>query len=74
MKISISGIILALVFTLSACKTSHVAGIPKANIKEVVTGSDVTLVDVRIPSSMLQERQKMRSTFLWPIFRTILNR
>ena len=49
MKISISGILLALVFTLSACKTSHVAGIPKANIKEVVTGSDVTLVDVRIP-------------------------
>ncbi|WP_185290174.1 rhodanese-like domain-containing protein [Chryseobacterium lactis] len=49
MKISISGIILALVFTLSACNTSHVAGIPKANIKEVVTSSDVTLVDVRIP-------------------------
>lgn len=49
MKISISGILLALVFTLSACNTSHVARIPKANIKEMVTGSDVTLVDVRIP-------------------------
>lgn len=49
MKISISGILLALVFTLSACNTSHVADIPKANIKEVVTSSDVTLVDVRIP-------------------------
>ena len=49
MKNPIPGIILAVVFTLSACNTTHVAVTPKANIKEVVTSSDVTLIDVRIP-------------------------
>lgn len=49
MKIQFFGLVLAMAFTLSACKTSHTAVIPKANIKEVVNSSDVTLVDVRIP-------------------------
>lgn len=49
MKIQFFGLVLAVAFTLSACKTSHTAITPKANIKEVVNSSDVTLVDVRIP-------------------------
>jgi len=49
MKIQFFGLVLAMAFMLSACKTSHTAFTPKANIKEVVNSSDVTLVDVRIP-------------------------
>lgn len=49
MKVLFSGLILALIFTLSSCKTNHITDIPKANIKEVVTSPDVTLVDVRVP-------------------------
>jgi rhodanese-related sulfurtransferase len=49
MKIRFFGLVLALAFTLSACKTSHIAETPKASITEVVNSSDVTLVDVRIP-------------------------
>ncbi|MGE8536122.1 rhodanese-like domain-containing protein [Chryseobacterium sp.] len=49
MKIQFFGLALAMAFTLSACKTSHTSFTPKANIKEVVNSSDVTLVDVRIP-------------------------
>lgn len=49
MKATFWGFILAAAFTASACKTAQTAEIPKANIKEVVNSSDVTLVDVRIP-------------------------
>ncbi|UEQ74958.1 rhodanese-like domain-containing protein [Chryseobacterium arthrosphaerae] len=49
MKILFYGLILALTCTVSACKTAHVADVPKANIREVVNSSDVMLVDVRIP-------------------------
>ncbi|KAB1229879.1 rhodanese-like domain-containing protein [Chryseobacterium viscerum] len=49
MKIRFFGLALALAFTLSACKTSHIAETPKVSITEVVNSSDVTLVDVRIP-------------------------
>ncbi|KAA2216094.1 rhodanese-like domain-containing protein [Chryseobacterium sediminis] len=49
MKLPFFGLVLALTFTLSACKTPHTAATPEANIKEVVNSSDVTLVDVRIP-------------------------
>ncbi|MGU3376786.1 rhodanese-like domain-containing protein [Chryseobacterium sp. M5A1_1a] len=49
MKIKLFGFVLATAFTLIACKTTHTTDSPKANIKEVVTSSDVTLVDVRIP-------------------------
>lgn len=49
MKIKFLGIVLASILTLNACKTAHTAITPKANIKEVVNSSDVTLVDVRIP-------------------------
>ncbi len=49
MKIQFFGLVLAMAFTLSTCKTNHTTVTPKANIKEVVNSSDVTLVDVRIP-------------------------
>ncbi|PWN58621.1 rhodanese-like domain-containing protein [Chryseobacterium viscerum] len=49
MKIRFFGLVLALAFTLSACKTSHIPETPKVSITEVVNSSDVTLVDVRIP-------------------------
>ena len=49
MKIKFFGFALASISMLSACKTTHTAEAPKASIKEVVTSSDVTLVDVRIP-------------------------
>ncbi|MGL6127034.1 rhodanese-like domain-containing protein [Chryseobacterium artocarpi] len=49
MKINFFGFALASLLTLSACKTNHTPTVAKANIKEVVTSSDVTLVDVRIP-------------------------
>lgn len=48
-KIHFFGLILALAFMVSACKSSHVADVPKANIREVVNSSEVTLIDVRIP-------------------------
>lgn len=49
MKVTIFGIALASILALSSCKTTHSTDVPKTNIKEVVTSSDVTLVDVRIP-------------------------
>ncbi|SIT16182.1 Rhodanese-related sulfurtransferase [Chryseobacterium ureilyticum] len=49
MKINFFGFALASLLALSACKTNHTQTVAKANIKEVVTSSDVTLVDVRIP-------------------------
>lgn len=49
MKLSFFGIALTSILALSSCKTTHSTEAPKANIKEVVTSSDVTLVDVRIP-------------------------
>ncbi|SDJ70666.1 rhodanese-like domain-containing protein [Chryseobacterium jejuense] len=49
MKLSFFGIALTSILALSSCKTTHSAEFPKANIKEVVMSSDVTLVDVRIP-------------------------
>ncbi|BAP33857.1 rhodanese-related sulfurtransferase [Chryseobacterium sp. StRB126] len=49
MKLSFFGIALTSILALSSCKTTHSMKAPKANIKEVVTSSDVTLVDVRIP-------------------------
>jgi hypothetical protein len=39
----------------------------------VVTSSDVTLVDVRIPEQYAAGTAKMPSTFLWQKFRTIFN-
>lgn len=49
MKVTIFGIALASILAVSSCKTTHSINIPQTNIKEVVTSSDVTLVDVRIP-------------------------
>lgn len=49
MKFSFFGIVLMSFFTLNSCKTIHSEETPKASIKEVVTSSEVTLVDVRIP-------------------------
>ncbi|MDM1556449.1 MULTISPECIES: rhodanese-like domain-containing protein [Chryseobacterium] len=49
MKFSFGGIVLISALALNSCKTTHSAETPKADIKEVVTSSDVTLVDVRIP-------------------------
>ncbi|UHO38463.1 rhodanese-like domain-containing protein [Chryseobacterium capnotolerans] len=49
MKVTIFGIALASILALSSCKTTHSIDVSKTNIKEVVTSSDVTLVDVRIP-------------------------
>lgn len=47
-KSIIFGFLLTTVFIVSSCKTA-MAEHPKANIREVVNSSDVTLVDVRIP-------------------------
>ncbi|WP_250252682.1 rhodanese-like domain-containing protein [Chryseobacterium sp. Marseille-Q3244] len=49
MKVNFFGISLLSILALSSCKTNHFTEAPKTNIKEVVTSSDVTLVDVRIP-------------------------
>lgn len=49
MKVNLFGIALFSILVLSSCKTNHLTDAPKSNIKEVVTSSDVTLVDVRIP-------------------------
>lgn len=49
MDIKFFGFILAIIFTLNSCKTAATTEASKANIKEVVTSSDVTLIDVRIP-------------------------
>lgn len=49
MKLSFFGIALISTLALNSCKTIHSIDTPKTNIKEVVTSSDVTLVDVRIP-------------------------
>ena len=49
MKIKFWGLFLIVVITLNACKTNNTAIAPKADIKEIVNSSDVTLVDVRIP-------------------------
>lgn len=49
MKVTIFGIAIASILAVSSCKTTHSIDLPQTNIKEVVTSSDVTLVDVRIP-------------------------
>ncbi|MFC3755094.1 rhodanese-like domain-containing protein [Chryseobacterium tructae] len=49
MKGNLLGIALFSILALSSCKTTQSVEVPKTNIKEVVTSSDVTLVDVRIP-------------------------
>ncbi|WP_051891211.1 rhodanese-like domain-containing protein [Chryseobacterium sp. JM1] len=43
------GYILIPALALTACKTTDTADYPKADIKQIVNNSDVTLVDVRIP-------------------------
>ena len=58
MKGKIFGIILAAILMLSACKTAHVAEAPKANIKDVINSSDVTLVDVRVPEQYAEGTAK----------------
>ncbi|PQA93675.1 hypothetical protein B0A69_11785 [Chryseobacterium shigense] len=49
MKIKIFWFIIATALTLTACKTTDMATMPRADIREMVNSSDVTLVDVRIP-------------------------
>lgn len=49
MKVNFWGIALISTLALISCKTNIYNEAPKTNIKEVVTSSDVTLVDVRIP-------------------------
>lgn len=49
MKVNFFGILLISVLALNSCKTTYSAETSKANIREVVNSSDVTLVDVRIP-------------------------
>ncbi|MGG5209504.1 rhodanese-like domain-containing protein [Chryseobacterium sp. MIQD13] len=48
-KRKIAGYFLAATLALTSCKTATTSSTPKADIKEVVNSSDVTLVDVRIP-------------------------
>lgn len=48
MKNIIFGFLLVSAFIVSSCKTAT-AEHPKANIRDVVNSSDVTLVDVRVP-------------------------
>jgi rhodanese-related sulfurtransferase len=48
MRNTIFGLLLISAFIASSCKTAT-AEYPKANIREVLKSSDVTLVDVRIP-------------------------
>ncbi|MCT2564534.1 rhodanese-like domain-containing protein [Chryseobacterium herbae] len=49
LKGKIFGYILISTLALTACKTTTTAAHPKADIKQIVNSSDVTLVDVRIP-------------------------
>ncbi|HCA08991.1 rhodanese-like domain-containing protein [Chryseobacterium sp.] len=49
LKGKIFGYILISALALTACKTTVAASHPKADIKQIVNSSDVTLVDVRIP-------------------------
>lgn len=49
LKGKIFGYILISTLTLTACKTTASTSHPKADIKQIVNSSDVTLVDVRIP-------------------------
>ncbi|WP_160137903.1 rhodanese-like domain-containing protein [Chryseobacterium sp. c4a] len=49
MKGNLFGIVLFSILVLNSCKTTHSAEVHKTSIKEVVTSSDVTLLDVRIP-------------------------
>lgn len=58
MKNKISGIVLASVFVLTACKTVRTTEVSKGNIKEAVNSSDVTLVDVRIPEQYAEGTAK----------------
>ncbi len=51
------GIILT-TLTVTACKTASHSEAPKANIREVVNSSDVTLVDVRIPEQYAEGTAK----------------
>ncbi|SHG84755.1 rhodanese-like domain-containing protein [Chryseobacterium sp. OV279] len=49
LKGRIFGYILISALALTACKTTATADYSKADIKQIVNSSDVTLVDVRIP-------------------------
>ncbi|WP_223609150.1 rhodanese-like domain-containing protein [Chryseobacterium sp. OSA05B] len=49
LKGKIFGYILISSLALTACKTKSTADHPKADIKQIVKSSDITLVDVRIP-------------------------
>nr|WP_315027450.1 rhodanese-like domain-containing protein [uncultured Chryseobacterium sp.] len=49
MKTTFFGFLLMTAFILTACTSVQTAEAPKANIKELVTRTDVTLIDVRIP-------------------------
>lgn len=49
MKGKMAGYFIAIILTLTACKTTSTSLIQKTDIKAVVNSSDVTLVDVRIP-------------------------
>lgn len=49
LKGKIFGYILISTLALTACKTTAAPSHPKADIKQIVNSSDVTLVDVRIP-------------------------
>ncbi|MEN4762135.1 rhodanese-like domain-containing protein [Chryseobacterium sp. C39-AII1] len=51
------GIILT-TFTITACKTASHSEASKANIREVMNSSDVTLVDVRIPEQYAEGTAK----------------
>lgn len=58
MKSKIFGVIFASALMVSACKTATIAESPKANIKDIVNSSDVTLVDVRIPEQYAEGTAK----------------
>ncbi|WP_223557792.1 rhodanese-like domain-containing protein [Chryseobacterium lathyri] len=48
-KGKVAGYFIAIILTLTACKTTSTSLTQKVNIKEMVNSPDVTLVDVRIP-------------------------
>jgi phage shock protein E len=58
MKKNIFGFILISALTLTSCKTADIATTQKADIKQIVNSSDVTLVDVRIPEQYEAETAK----------------
>jgi rhodanese-related sulfurtransferase len=48
-KGKIAGYFIAIILTLTACKTTSTSLTQKVDIREMVNSPDVTLVDVRIP-------------------------